>query len=230
MRRHAAKVPEQSESNSIGQVSSLCVVFDAHRRVLHSAVQETLNEVCMTYWIVRGWRFVQSVIWPLHDMSQIWWISILMEITSCFTWILWVWVSLSRPFQFTRVDFAGHLYVMLSFVIEKSKVQLCLFTCCTTWAVQLELVTDLGVTTFVQCFKWFSGRRGNPSKMVHDNGMTGLLRLLLRFTTMKVCRNTSLIDDWGRCLTLRELLGGESSLNIWWNRQKDAWIGQSTLT
>ena len=47
-----------------------------------------------------------------------------------------------------------------------------MFTCCTTRAVHLELVPDLSATTFMNCFKQLSGRRGIPSKIVSDNGKT----------------------------------------------------------
>lgn len=57
-------------------------------------------------------------------------------------------------------------------VVEKPKVWLCLYTCCSTRAVHLELVPDLNTLTFIRCFKRFSARRGIPSTVVSDNGKT----------------------------------------------------------
>ena len=38
------------------------IVTDAHKRILHSGVKETLTEVRSSFWIVRGRQFVQSII------------------------------------------------------------------------------------------------------------------------------------------------------------------------
>ena len=50
------------------------------------------------------------------------------------------------------------------------KVWICLFTCCITRAVHLELVLDMSALTFIRCLKRFIARRGLPLKFVSDNG------------------------------------------------------------
>ena len=52
------------------------------------------------------------------------------------------------------------------------KVWICLFTCCVTRAVHLEIVPDLSADSFLRCFKRFTARRGIPHKMISDNGKT----------------------------------------------------------
>ena len=52
------------------------------------------------------------------------------------------------------------------------KAWLCMFTCCVTCAVHIDVVTDLSSYSFLQCFKWFIARRGLPSKIISDNGST----------------------------------------------------------
>ena len=145
------------------------VVRDAHCRVLHNGVHETLTEVRTAYWIVRDRQFVRSVLYqcvvcrrfegqpyrgkpppPLPEFR----------------------VSESRPFQSTGVDFAGPLYAHPSEVTNKPKAWLCLFTCCTTRTVHLELVPNLSTYTFINCFKRFTGRRGIPMRIISDNGKT----------------------------------------------------------
>ena len=49
---------------------------------------------------------------------------------------------------------------------------LCLYTCCVTRAVHLDLVPDLNAVTFIRSFKRFTARRGIPTKAVSDNGKT----------------------------------------------------------
>ena len=34
----------------------------AHERVLHNGVKETLNEIRVKYWIIKGWSFVKKLI------------------------------------------------------------------------------------------------------------------------------------------------------------------------
>ena len=54
------------------------------------------------------------------------------------------------PFSITGVDFTGALYVKQN--SEEVKVYLCLFTCATSRAVHLEVVTDLSTATFLFAF------------------------------------------------------------------------------
>ena len=55
---------------------------------------------------------------------------------------------------------------------KSNKVWICLFTCCVTRAVHLELVLDLSAVTFIRCLKRFAARRGLPRKIVSDNAKT----------------------------------------------------------
>ena len=145
------------------------IVLDAHRRVMHNGVKETLAELRSSYWIVRGRHFIRKVIHscvvcrriegrpykgnpspPLPEFR----------------------VSQSRPFQFVGVDFAGPLYVKPAGLVKKPKVWLLLCTCCSTCAVHLELVPDLNTLTYIRCFKRFTARHGIPSMIISDNGTT----------------------------------------------------------
>lgn len=59
-------------------------------------------------------------------------------------------VQRSHPFQTTGVDFAGPLYVRSSNPGERSKVWLCLYTCCSTRAVHLDVVPDMTASSFLR--------------------------------------------------------------------------------
>ena len=145
------------------------IVQDAHKRVGHNGVKETLTEVRTRFWVVKGRSLVRSVIHrcvlcrrfegaayrappppPLPEFR----------------------VREEPPFTFTGVDFAGPLYVHTSSWTSSNKVWICLFTCCVTRAVHLDIVTDLSTTTFIRCLKRFAARRGMPHKFVSDNGKT----------------------------------------------------------
>ena len=52
------------------------------------------------------------------------------------------------------------------------KVWMCLYTCCVTRAVHLDIVPNLTTETFICCFRHFAARRGFPRIMVSDNAKT----------------------------------------------------------
>ena len=77
-------------------------------------------------------------------------------------------VQESPPFMYTGVDFAGPLYIKAA-RSSPCKVWLCLFTCCVTRAVHLDLVTDLSTPAFIRSLKRFTAQRGIPMKMFSNN-------------------------------------------------------------
>ena len=52
------------------------------------------------------------------------------------------------------------------------KVYICLFTCASTWAIHLEVVTDLTEVTFLQAFRRFAAQRSLPCLVISDNAST----------------------------------------------------------
>ena len=52
------------------------------------------------------------------------------------------------------------------------KVYVCLFTCASTRAIHLEVVTDLTEVTFLQGFRRFAARRSLPQLVISDNAST----------------------------------------------------------
>ena len=145
------------------------MVMDAHKHVLHNGVKETLTELRSAYWLVRGRQFIRKLLRTCVVCRRL-------EGRHCqgipppplpeFC------VRPSRPFQTTRVDFAGPLHVRSSNSVGTVKAWLCLYTCCTTRAVHLDLVPDMTATSFLRSFKHFSARRGTPARMISDNAKT----------------------------------------------------------
>ena len=75
------------------------------------------------------------------------------------------------PFTVTSVDYTGALYVRKENG-EEQKAYICLFTCATSRAIHLEVVTDLSVPTFILAFQRFAARRSLPQVMMSDNATT----------------------------------------------------------
>ena len=143
------------------------IVNDAHRRVFHSGVRDTLTEVRVKFWIVKGRSLVRGIIHhcvkcrrhegkaysapppPPLPVSR---------------------VKEAPAFTFTGVDYAGPLLIRTEG--KTGKVWICLFTCFVTRAVHLDIVTDMSTETFIRCLKRFAARRGLPQKFISDNGKT----------------------------------------------------------
>ena len=145
------------------------IVKECHGRVMHSGVKATLTELRSKYWLVSGRQIVKKILYkcvtcrrfqgkpycpppppPLPSFR----------------------VKEAQPFSFTGVDFAGPLYVRDTVASTSRKVWMCLYTCCVTRAVHLDIVPDMTAQAFIRSFKRFTSRRGFPVRIVSDNAKT----------------------------------------------------------
>ena len=143
-------------------------VRESHKRVMHGGVKSTLTELRSRFWIVQGRQFVRKLLYqcvvcrklegrpykappppPLPEFR----------------------VKEEPPFTYIGIDYAGPLYVK-SFNSPQQKVWICLYTCCITRAIHLDLVPDLTAQAFLRSFRRFTASRGRPSVVVSDNGKT----------------------------------------------------------
>ena len=184
------------------------IVREAHERVQHNGVKETLTEVRARFWIIKGRSLVRSIVYHCVTCKRF-------EGAACRAPppppLPTFRVNKEPPFSFTGVDFAGPFYVQRVESATSAKVWLCLFTCCVTRAVHLEIVPDLSTGTFIRCLKRFAARRGLPRKFISDNGQTFK-------AAAKVL--TALLRD-------KDLLEYLSSTSIEWsfNVEKAPWWG-----
>ena len=144
------------------------IVQDSHKRVMHGGVKLTLTELRARFWIVQGRQFVKKLLYkcvicrklegrpyqapPSPPLPEF-------RVKEC------------PPFAYTGVDFAGPLYVK-NHTGPQQKVWICLYTCCVTRAIHLDLVPSLNTSAFLRSLRRFSARRGTPLLMVSDNGKT----------------------------------------------------------
>ena len=148
---------------------SMLIARDAHQRVLHDGVKETLTEIRARYWIIGGRSLVRSV---LHKCVVCKRFEGKPFVAPPAPPLPSFRVNEAPPFLYTAVDFAGPMFLKDKGGLSGSKVWIALFTCCVTRAVHLELVPDMTTTTFVRCLKRFSARRGLPKKIISDNAKT----------------------------------------------------------
>jgi len=121
---------------------SKLVIFDIHVRFCHSGTTATLTALRQFYWIPAARQYIKSILhhcvvcckisgkpYPAPDPPP----------------LPQLRIQDVHPFTFTRVDFTGALYVQLN--KQKEKVYVCLFTCITTCAINLEIMQDLTTQT-----------------------------------------------------------------------------------
>ena len=144
------------------------IIQRAHERVYHNGVKETLTEVRSKYWILKGRAAVKQYIHHCIICRKAEGRSYSGPIPPPLPKIR---VTEEPPFTYTGVDFAGPLYVKNGTESE-SKVWLCLFTCCVTRAIHLDIVCSLSVEFFLRSFRRFIARRGLPRRIVSDNAKT----------------------------------------------------------
>ena len=143
------------------------IIHSVHLRLFHTGTNATLTAIRQRFWIPTGRQQIKSqlrqcVICRKHSGKpyQIPDPPPLPQIRTC----------ASVPFTITGIDFTGALYVYNNNTEEK--VYICLFTCATSRAIHLEVVTDLTVDIFLLAFRRFASRRSLPQIVVSDNATT----------------------------------------------------------
>ena len=145
------------------------IIYSTHIKLFHSGTNSTLTAIRQTFWIPKARQRIKSLLhrcttcrrhsgkpYPLPTPPP------LPAMRMCDV----------APFIVTGVDFSGALYVQMNGA--ESKVYICLFTCATTRAIHLEIVTNLSTETFLLAFRRFVSRKSLPRIIVSDNGSTYL--------------------------------------------------------
>ena len=136
--------------------------------MFHCGLRSTLAELRTRYWISKGWKFVKKMLKrcficrkmegrPFHSPPP--------------AAIPKYRVTEAAPFSNVEIDFAGPLYVKEK-KGDSSKVYICLFVCCVTRALHLELVQNLTASAFLNCFRRFCARRSTSNIINSDNAKT----------------------------------------------------------
>jgi len=143
------------------------LILKVHIQLFHAGTNATLTLIRQRYWIPTGRQRVKSLLhhcttcrrhtgkpYPIPDPPPL----PAIRTRDC------------QPFTITGIDFTGAMYVRQA--DSEQKVYICLFTCATTRAIHLEIVTDLSVETFLLAFRRFASRRSLPQVIVSDNAST----------------------------------------------------------
>ena len=139
-----------------------------HERSKHSGVNDTFTLLRENYWILKGRRAVKLV---RNKCVTCWKCEGLPYNVTTTPDLPAERMSDDAPFTHISINFTGPLYVKDKSSSNLSKVYVCLFTCCSTRALHLELTDLLSAESFLLAFRRFVGR-GLPSTIWSDNAKT----------------------------------------------------------
>ncbi|XP_063435740.1 uncharacterized protein LOC134716663 [Mytilus trossulus] len=147
---------------------SKLIVLDAHERICHSGVNATIVHLRQSFWIPAIRQFVRKTLRKCVTCRQV--------VGQPYAApdpppLPKIRLQEADPFTATGIDFTGALQVKDNENVIK-KVYICLFTCASTRAIHLEVVTNLSEETFLQAFRRFSSRKSLPKVVMSDNGST----------------------------------------------------------
>ena len=182
-----------------------------HERSKHSGVNDTFTLLRENYWILKGRRAVKLV---RNKCVTCWKCEGLPYNVTTTPDLPAERMSDDAPFTHISINFTGPLYVKDKSSSNLSKVYVCLFTCCSTRALHLELTDLLSAESFLLAFRRFVGR-GLPSTIWSDNAKTFKtaskeIQKIIHSQEVVKYLTTSL-----RSLLLKENRGGEAFGNKW---------------
>ena len=157
-----AKHPIIMPANS--QVTRL-LIEQCHKDVGHSGSSHTWSVLRERYWILKGADTVRKILGKCifcQRRNSAFGKQYMADLPSCRV------TPGNPPFFFTGIDYFGPIMVKQG--RNRLKRYGCVFTCLTMRAVHLEMSYSLDTDAFINAFRRFISRRGNPHTIYSDNG------------------------------------------------------------
>ena len=132
----------------------------------HHGVATTIAKTRRRFWILQGARLAkkikfQCVVCRRNDHKNE--TQLMADLPSVRV------APFTPPFHFTAIDYFGPMLVKVG-RNKTAKYYGVIFTCLNTRAVHLELAVDCSTMEFLQVLRRFFSVRGQPAKLVSDNG------------------------------------------------------------
>lgn len=154
------------------------IIEDTHFRNLHPGYKTLSYLLLQQFWILSPRRAIQRCLSQCYKcfranpkpLSPV-----MANLPACR-------INQVRAFTAVCIDYAGPFLITLSKSrgVKSTKAYICLFVCCSTRAIHLELVSDLTSDCFIAALHRFISRRGSCSDIYSDQGTNfiGANRLL----------------------------------------------------
>ncbi|XP_064470242.1 uncharacterized protein LOC135384995 [Ornithodoros turicata] len=140
--------------------------MQAHNRLLHAGVRDTLVHIREKFWIIRARQLVKGEIHQCITCKRLQ-AKAADQTTSPLPADR---ITKSQPFEVVGIDFAGPLIVKVD--EDVGKCYIVLFVCAVTRALHLELTSDMSTRAFLQALRRFVSRRGLCRVIYSDNFRT----------------------------------------------------------
>lgn len=140
-----------------------------HARLLHAGPQLMLNQVRNQWWPVNGKRTAQTVYRKCVTCSKRsprMQTQVMGDLPECR-------LTPSKCFMSTALDFAGPFKTKQNEGPRCKKTResyICIFVCCSTKAIHLEVVSSYTSAAFIACLRRFVSNRGKVRHIYCDNG------------------------------------------------------------
>lgn len=143
---------------------SKLLVNHAHRTLHHFGPEYVISEIRKKYWISNLRTLAkQSIFKCLYCHRR--------RVEPCVPIMAQLptgRVESKFPFSVTGLDYLGHYFIKIG--RRREKRWIALFTCLTTRALHLELVSSLSTDAFIMALRRFIARRGQMKEIFCDNG------------------------------------------------------------
>ena len=145
------------------------IILDFHHRMCHVGVGGTIVSLRDRFWVASARseirRYLSKCVQCKRASGRHYSLPLPSELPHfCFDTSI-------RPFSNVGVDFTGDLIVK-NRSGEHIKVYICLFTCLTTRAINLEIVEDMTTSSFHQAFRRHFSFFSTPRLILSDNAQT----------------------------------------------------------
>ncbi|XP_071055074.1 uncharacterized protein [Onthophagus taurus] len=144
------------------------IIENAHKISLHSGLKTLQYLLLQQFWILSSRRSIRrclskclkcfrcrprTITQPMSDLPS-------------------VRVTRSKPFDAICIDYAGPFIISMTRAreVKTTKAYVCVFVCCATKAIHLEVASDLSSDIFLAAFRRFVSRRGHCSVIYSDQG------------------------------------------------------------
>lgn len=144
------------------------LIYEIHEKFCHAGIQTTHCLLSQNFWILGAKRVIRKIIFRCHTC----WRTHPKPYQPKMGDLPKFRISQAKAFENVGIDLTGHFLITMNRLrgSRTLKAYVCLFICCTTKAVHLELLSELSSESFLAGFRRFIARRGRCSNVYTDNG------------------------------------------------------------
>nr|XP_027231842.1 uncharacterized protein LOC113823416 [Penaeus vannamei] len=143
---------------------SRLIVESCHLNTGHAGVERVLAEIRRKFWILKGRKFVKSVVYSCVTCKKMFGKTVYQQMANLPRFRV---IAYEPPFSRVGVDYFGPFLVKKGH--SKMKRYGCIFMCFATRARHIEVAFSFDTDSFIHALERFMARRGEPKEIWSDN-------------------------------------------------------------